>query len=473
VTEFGEPQAVFGSYLHRYAYPDFWKLHVEQNKRELINWTRGRLFDKRLSGETNPVEEIRNITQGTAGEVRCIQNRGEYLYVAEGKGGFVAYDIANLSNKGVSERIVKSPFSALGHDAQVKTANATCMALATNQPISVPRNDVMQDQQHARAQGKPLADPLAGWNQEQKLHEIYRYAVVTDAQEGLVLVNIDTLTDGEPRNNFLKRSSFEGGGDRWNPDGVLTGARHVTLAGHIAYITTPRALVVVDLDKPRAPKLAAVLPLQDARASAVQFRYLWVTTANGLELFDIADLKRPVHHRQATLPIANARKFYVARTYAYVAAKQDGLVIVDVKKPLAPRLYQRFTANGTLNDAEDVVVATTNASLFAYVADGRNGVKLLQLTSPESQPNFYGFSPKPMPELIAFARTRRPALSVAKGLDRDRAVDETGGQIAVLGRLGSRPFNRAETERFFRLEDGTPYRVTDRVDMRAWSPLRK
>jgi putative ribosome biogenesis GTPase RsgA len=43
-------------------------------------------------------------------------------------------------------------------------------------------------------------------------------------------------------------------------------------------------------------------------------------------------------------------------------------------------------AIGRLNDARDVVVATTNASLFAYVADGRNGLKVLQLTSPESQP---------------------------------------------------------------------------------------
>ena len=31
------------------------------------------------------------------------------------------------------------------------------------------------------------------------------------------------------------------------------------------------------------------------------------------------------------------------------------------------------------------------------------------------------------------------ALALSKGLDRDRAVDETGGQIAVFGRLGSRP----------------------------------
>jgi hypothetical protein len=473
VTEFGEPQAVFGSYLHRYAYPDFWKLHVERNKRELINWTRGKIFDKRLSGETNPAEDIRNITQATSGEVRCIQNRGEYLYVAEGRGGFVAYDIANLSNKGVSERIVKSPFSALGHDAQVKTSNATCMAIATTQSISVARNDKIVGEQVARARGEALADPLAGFNQEQKMHEIYRYAVVTDSIEGLVLVDVDTLADGEPRNNFLKRTVLEGGKSAWNPDGVLTGARHITLAGHMAYVTTPRSLVVINLDNPKAPKLTSVLPLTDARASAVQFRYLWVTTAKGLEVFDIADLAKPVHRPEATFAIADARKFYLARTYAYVAAKGEGLIIVDVKKPLAPQLYQRFTADGTLNDAEDVVVASTNATLFAYVADGKNGVKVLQLTSPDSQPAFYGFSPRPKPELIAFARTGRPALAVSKGLDRDRAVDETGGQIAILGRLGSRPFNRKETERFFVGENGQPYRVTDRVSMTDWSPLRK
>ena len=41
-----------------------------------------------------------------------------------------------------------------------------------------------------------------------------------------------------------------------------------------------------------------------------------------------------------------------------------------------------------MNDAEDVVVASTNASLFAYVADGRNGMKVLQLTSPGEPAQF-------------------------------------------------------------------------------------
>ena len=35
-----------------------------------------------------------------------------------------------------------------------------------------------------------------------------------------------------------------------------------------------------------------------------------------------------------------------------------------------------------------------------------------------------------------------------------RAVDETGGQIAVFGRLGSRPFNRSEMEKLFLTSKG-------------------
>jgi hypothetical protein len=146
-------------------------------------------------------------------------------------------------------------------------------------------------------------------------------------------------------------------------------------------------------------------------------------------------------------------------------------VIVDVMNPERPAIYMRVTFDGRLNDARDVIVASTNASLFAYVADGKNGLKVIQLTSPASQPNFYGFSPAPKPELIAWARTKSPAISLSKGLDRDRAVDETGGQMAVFGRLGSRPFTRPEMESFFIDWRGDPYKVTDKPTAEGWTPL--
>ena len=162
-----------------------------------------------------------------------------------------------------------------------------------------------------------------------------------------------------------------------------------------------------------------------------------------------------------TIRIANARGLHVARTYAYVAAGAEGIVIVDVERPEAMRDYQRFSASGAISDARDVTVASTNASLFAYVADGRKGLKVVQLTSPESQPKFYGFSPEPKPQLIASYATKKPALSLSRGLERDRAVDETGGQIAVFGRRGSRPLNLVEMRKFYLDAQSKPWYVTD------------
>ncbi len=451
VTEWDEPQTVIGSYLQKYAFPDYWKLHVERNKRELKNWVRGKTFDKKISGETHPIEEFQNVTKGTAGAVNCLQLRGEYMYVAEGKGGFRAYDVTSVANKGFSERILTGPFSPLGHDTQVTSKNATCMALPTGQPINPLRSTA----------------ELRKINQEQAFLPIYSYAAVTDSEEGLILVNIETMADGEFRNNFLKRAVT------WNDNNVLKGARHIILAGEVAYITADVGLVVMDLSDPLHPKLAAVRPLTDARASAIQFRYLWVTDAEGVKLFDVTQLRNPVAVPSGTIPLANARRVYVARTYAYIAAGSDGLVIANVTNPERPSIYQKVTFDGQLNDAQDVIVGSTNASLFAYVADGRNGLKVLQLTSPASQPNFYGFSPAPKPELIAWAKTPSPALALSKGLDRDRGVDETGGQIAVFGRLGSRPFTRSEMEKLFLTSRGTPYKVSDDVDMSAWRPPLK
>ena len=123
-------------------------------------------------------------------------------------------------------------------------------------------------------------------------------------------------------------------------------------------------------------------------------------------------------------------------------------------------------ADGKLNDVQDVVVGSTNASLFGYVADGRNGLKVLQLTAPDTQPRFYGFSPEPKPQLIAWRQTKSAAIALSKGLDRDRAVDETGNQIAVFGRIGARPFVSKEMEKLYLQPNGQVWKVTDQISIK-------
>ena len=421
VTEWDEPQAVIGSYLHRYAYPSRYEAHQKAKLELPISFSQ------------------------SGGETGCLQLRGEYVLAAQGSSGMTAYDVASIANKGVSDRILSGPVSPLGQNLHISSEDATCVVLPTNQPIHPDRNQ---------------GDLMRMDNQEQPFHPIYNYAFITDRVEGLIATDVNTLVNNQPSDNFLTRALT------WNEGGVLTGARHLTIAGTWFYVAADAGLVVLDMDDPMAPKLVTVLPLQDVRATAVQFRYLFALDGEGLKVVDVTHPDRPKLVEGAAVPLADARRIYVARTYAYIAAGAEGLVIVDVERPEAPALYTRFTADGTLNDASDVIVGTTNASLFAYVADGNNGLKVLQLTSPESQPNYYGFSPEPKPQLIATKRTRGPALALSKGLDRDRAVDETGHQMAVFGRLGSRPFTKEEMAKLYLDPNGNPWFVTDRVDER-------
>ncbi|HVT43221.1 MAG TPA: hypothetical protein VMT00_02415 [Thermoanaerobaculia bacterium] len=410
VTEWDEPQAVIGSSLHRIVYPDFHAAHLKREK------------------------ELAEGYHHHAHDARSLQLRGEYLFVANGEGGLEVYDVANVDNKDFSERIVSAPVSPLGQRTYVKTKFASAVALPTTMPVDPTR-----------------VTQFIPENQEQPLHPLYRYAYVADREEGLILVDVTTLTDGDPANNFLTRALT------FNPGGVLNGASSITVAGRWVLVGSDAGLVIVDVGEPLTPKILSTLPeIESPTAVAVQFRYAFVTDAKGLRTIDITDPIRP--RLAATLPLAGARNLYLARTYAYIAAGPNGVVIADIERPEKPFVDQ--VLRDDLHDVNDVKVAATNASIFAYVADGKHGLKIFQLTSPEWTPGYAGFSPRPAPRLIAKRHTYGPALAISRGLDRDRAADESGQQVSIFNRIGARPMNLREMQRLY-LRDDAIYTVSD------------
>ncbi|MEP6698150.1 MAG: hypothetical protein ABJB09_00325, partial [Verrucomicrobiota bacterium] len=284
-------------------------------------------------------------------------------------------------------------------------------------------------------------------NEEQPIDLFYAFVYVTDREEGLVGSNVATLVDGNPDNNFLKRDVT------LNPNGALNGANFGVAAGHRLYITTPRGLFVVDCTDPLHPQLAGEYTgnfLRNPKCVAVQFRYAFVTDDDGLKVLDITNPERPVPVKNSLVRLIAPGRVYVARTYAYVANGAQGLAIIDVENPENPHLDQMFNAGGLLNDTRAVQIGSVSASQFALVADGRNGLRVVQLISPDTVAGAQGFSPRPNPKLIATYPTKGEAIAVSRGLDRDRVVDETGGQTVVFGRRGARPFHLDEIERFYR-----------------------
>ncbi len=414
VTERDEPQAVLGSSLHAIAYPERFA-KFEKGGRELSEVHAHRGHD-----------------------VRSLQLRGEYLYAASGSDGLVVYDVANVDNKGFSQRIQSAPVSPLGQKLYVRSKDAVAVASPSTMALDPTR-------------------PQRPENEEAKIHPLYGFLYVADRQEGLIVVPAATLLDGDPTNNFLTRAAT------YNPDGKLTGAEGVTIIGTYAYVSTDHGLEVVSLQN--VPKRFSIVAeigapaLNHPRNVTSQFRYAYVCDADGVKVLDITAPESP-RATGTVVRLAQANAVYMARTYAYVAAGSQGLVILDVQDPERPRLDQVFDAGGALSDARDVKLGMTNNSLFAYVADGKNGFKVLELLSPEMTPGIYGFSPRPTPRLIASRATRAPALAVSRGLDRDRAVDESGNQLAVFGRRGSRPFTLPEMYRMY-LRGDRIFTVTD------------
>jgi hypothetical protein len=261
VTEQQEPQTVIGSSFHRIAFPDDFRRHVENGGvlQAAHHHAAGDIGDVVL----NPLKTR---------EVLQVQGRGEYLYAACGADGLRVYDIAFIDNKGFSQRITTAPVSPLGQQLYVKTSYATGVAAPTT-----------------------LApDPTRTHNPENfegSVHEMYAYLYVTDRDEGLILVGAGTLLDGNPLNNFLERAVT------FNPGGILTGARSITIAGTHAWICCNAGVVVVSLEKPKCPEVVAVIGSPDVfgpRSVAIQFRHAFICDREGLKTFDITDPAAPV-----------------------------------------------------------------------------------------------------------------------------------------------------------------------------------
>jgi len=442
VTEQQEPQAVIGSTLHAQAFPENYHRHQKHDHQLQIAYEHPGydILDKLK----RPLRVKANILS--------VQNRGEYALCACGEDGIRAFDIAFIDNKAFSERMTTAPVSPLGQRFHVPTKYCTFVTAPTTLAPDPTRKHFPE-------------------NKEGKVHPLYAYIYATDKYEGLILVQIATMIDGNPLNNFLRRELT------FNPEGVLNGARHVAIVGTYAYVSCDIGLVVIDINDPTKPHVTAIIDADFAvrpKSVQVQFRYAYMVDEEGIKVLDVTDLAHP--KPVAKLRIPDCRNIYLARTYAYVAGGRRGLIILDITRPDRPFVDQVYNADGKINDLNDVKLAITYVSEFAYLADGKNGLRVVQLTSPDT-PGNDGFAVRPTPHLIATYKIPHDghALAINKALDRDRAVDESGNQIAVFGRVGARPLNLAEQRKLY-LRDGLLWTVSNDpwdVNHYLYNPINK
>src|SRR5262249_5325730 len=120
-------------------------------------------------------------------EIRSLQVRGEYLYTANGTGGFRMYDVFQVDNKDFSERLTTAPVSPLGQKFYVRSKNATSITSPSTMVVDPTRNHLPE-------------------NEEGMVHLMYAFLYGTDSEEGFITIGpIGTFIDGETRNNFVDK----------------------------------------------------------------------------------------------------------------------------------------------------------------------------------------------------------------------------------------------------------------------------
>lgn len=180
--------------------------------------------------------------------------------------------------------------------------------------------------------------------------------------------------------------------------------RHVALLNDrltgrakVAYVTCRDGSVqVVDLEDPVDPRRVRDVDAGGAQRVHVREGYLFVAAGReGLLIYDITSPRRP--RRLASVTTTDARSVFVDGLHAYVADGAGGLRIIDVSEPDRPALRSTVDLNG--EDARpllanDVLVQfhgarpdirarrRTRARNIAYVADGRAGLYVVDVTRP-------------------------------------------------------------------------------------------
>ncbi|MDH7512422.1 MAG: hypothetical protein QHH14_05705 [Clostridiales bacterium] len=94
---------------------------------------------------------------------------------------------------------------------------------------------------------------------------------------------------------------------------------------------------------------------------------------NGLVVLDLSDLKKPTLLSQ--LYLGGGYAIAVRQKTAYVAAGKEGLKIIDVSDPKSPLLKGGMDTNG---EARDVALSKS----YAFIADGAEGLVIIDISNP-------------------------------------------------------------------------------------------
>jgi len=194
------------------------------------------------------------------------------------------------------------------------------------------------------------------------------YAYLADGYNGLVIVNIE-----DPSN-----PTFVGS---YDTDGY---PYDVTISGNYAYVAHYSGLLaILNIEDPANPTLSGSYDIDDdAENVTISGNYAYVASkSEGLIILNIEDPTNPTLAGSYDTD-GSASGVTISGNYAYLADGYNGLVIVNIEDPSNPTFVGSYDPD--TNDEDDLGYANdvTISGDYAYVADGRNGLVILNIEDP-------------------------------------------------------------------------------------------
>lgn len=220
-------------------------------------------------------------------------------------------------------------------------------------------------------------------------YSLARGLVVTVGERGLETLLLDRESPGESR--YLARLPL-GGASR-----VVLDSDPVDGRARTAFVLLSAAgVALVDVSNPAFPQVGAFVAAGDARDLALAGDYLLIANGEGgLRVVDVSDRRAP--ELVCDLQTREARGLSVQWPRVYVADGPGGLVVVDLAVPTRPRIAGQVRCSprdpSRPDDASAVATlfqygrpdgprARTPARLLAVVANGGEGLSVLDVTEP-------------------------------------------------------------------------------------------
>lgn len=303
-----------------------------------------------------PTQPTRIGEIATPGRAQSVAAEGNTAYVADGAAGMQVIDIADPSKPSIVKTI-----GGFTDVHRVRVADDQLYALDRERGMlvfnlrDVHNRQIPRPRRFFRTAGTPI---------NVAIHDGIVY--FSDDRHGLILL------DPSPFGDFVVRGIVP----------ILSNAHEIaeTRGTTHAYVASGN-LILVDVTDDQNPEIDFRLNTPGL-ATGIQFRNDTVYLADrqtGLHIINVRNRKQP--RRISTQPtFGNATDIVLRDTLAYVADGRGGIQTIDVSESESPKWLHRYASGGTAYGLD--VVETDAGERTVYVANGVDGLKTLEFTTP-------------------------------------------------------------------------------------------